>query len=419
MDRVKREHPGAAAAGALRPAPAASREAPRKAAFGFVALMASLGAVNAFSVDVVIPALGEIDRDFGLADPNLRQWAVLALIGGMAPSQLLLGPVADRFGRRRAVFLGLAVCFAGVLLAALSQGFGWLLAGRALQGLGSGGLRVVGMAIVRDRFSGDEMARVVSLMNAVFIAIIFVAPFVGWLAVEAGSWRLVFWVLGAQVLATGAWFWRMQPETLDPAHRRPLSPGAVTRTFREVLAVRQTRACAAALGLSLGALTAYLAMAEQLLDGVYALGALLPVAFAATSVVEGGASWLFSGAAARFGSARLARWALGWWAVAGLGGLVVFWLGWGGVPPVWLFLAWVMAVVAVLGILLGSLYAVALAPLGDRAGSASSVLSASSTVAGLALGAVAGAMFDGTVLSFVGLIGVAGLGGLWAMRGAR
>ncbi len=416
---MKREHPGAAAAGALRPAPAPVQGTPRRAAFGFVALMASLGAVNAFSVDVVIPALGEIDRDFGLADPNLRQWAVLALIGGMAPSQLLLGPVADRFGRRRAVFLGLAVCLAGVLLAALSQSFAWLLAGRALQGLGSGGLRVVGMAIVRDRFRGDEMARVVSLMNAVFIAIIFVAPFVGWLAVEAGSWRLVFWVLGAQVLATGAWFAAVQPETLDPAHRRPLSPGAVARTFREVLAVRQTRACAAALGLSLGALTAYLAMAEQLLDGVYALGALLPVAFAATSVVEGSASWLFSGAAARFGSARLARWALGWWAAAGLGGLSAFWAAWGGVPPFWLFLTWVMAVVAVLGILLGSLYAVALAPLADRAGSASSVLSACSTVAGLALGAAAGAMFDGTVLSFVGLIGVAGLGGIWVMRGVR
>ena len=157
-------------------APSGRTRDPAGVAFGFILLMACLGAVNAFSTDVVMPALGHISDSFGLTNENARQWIILAVFAGMAPSQFVIGPLSDAIGRRRAVFLSFGLFAAGTLVAMFSQDFSWHIAGRVLQGLGSGGLRIVGMAITRDRYAGRAMAQVVSLSSSIFILVILFAP---------------------------------------------------------------------------------------------------------------------------------------------------------------------------------------------------------------------------------------------------
>lgn len=390
----------------------------RRAGFGFVALMASLGAVNAVSTDIVIPGLGLIDAEFGLSDPNLRQWALYAVFLGMAVSQLVLGPVADRFGRRAAVFGGLAVFLLGCAAAAAAPSYGALLAGRFLQGLGSGGLRVVSMAVTRDRFSGDEMARVVSLSTAVFVVMVFAAPLVGQGMLALGPWRWLFLLLAVQALATGLWFALAQPETLDPARRRPISPRAVARTFAEIARTPATLACALALGAAFGAFAGYLASAQQVFGEVYALGVWLPVAFGAVSLFYGAMALVNARAVGRFGTVRLARWALALWAVWGIGGAVGFGPLAAGVPPLWLWMVWASVAVAGFAFIYGNLQALALVPMGDRAGSASSAVAAFATLCGVIVAATVGATFDGTVVPLTASFGAAGLAGLLAVRRA-
>ncbi len=390
------------------PLPPRAAAVSARAPMGFVALLASLGALNAFSTDIVIPALGMIAEEMELADPNRRQWAVLAVFVGMAMSQLALGPIADRFGRRQAVFLGFAVFLLGAALSASAPSFEVLLLGRLLQGLGGGGLRVVGLAITRDRFSGDEMARIVSMTTTVFVVMVFAAPLVGQVIASTLGWRWVFGVLVLQCLGTWAWFAAAQPETLRPEHRRSVSPLAMAATFGAILGHRRTLGCALALGGVFGAFALYLSSAQQIFGDVYGLGALVPVAFGGVSLVYGAMTMVNTRMVSRQGAARVARSAMTVLALAGTGFALVFAAAFDGVPPLWLYLLTVCVPIACFSMVYGNLQALALEPMGDRAGSASSMVAAMGTAIGVVMAAIGGAMFDGTVIPLMAAFGAAG-----------
>lgn len=334
----------------------------------------------------------------------------------MAVSQLLLGPVADRYGRRPAVFFGLFVYMAGALWSGLAGSFEALLAGRVLQGMGSGGMRVISNAILRDRVEGDEMARLFSFTNTVFVVMVMLAPFAGQWITEEGGWRWVFAWLAAQGALTGIWFALAQAETLRPEHRRPLRPGAVLSTLGGVVADPDARRAGLALGACFGAFGAYLGAAEQVLGGIYGLGDKLPWAFAAISAGYGGASLLNAWAVRRFGAARLTRWGLAWWAVAGFGGAAAAWQVWDGTPPVWVYIGWGFVTISAFAMLFGNLQSLALQRMGDRAGSAASAIAAFATICAVVIAAGVGWAFDGTVVPQAISFGAAGLFGLLALR---
>ncbi|MDF2233446.1 MFS transporter [Albimonas sp. CAU 1670] len=395
-------------------APAGAQE--ERTSLIFVALMAAMGATNAVAVDIVIPAQGLIAEGFGLPPGSGGQWAVLAMFLGAALSQLILGPVADAWGRRRAAFLGLSLAFAGGLLATLAPSFELLVAARMVQGLGAGGLRVVSLAIIRDRCSGDRMARIVSMQALVFEMIMFVTPILGQLIVEFAHWRLGLALTAVQVAGTAVAFHLLQPETLDPAHRRPLALRSVLATYAGVLRMRSAMGAALAMAGAFGTLATFLSSAQPIFGGVYGLTWGLPAVFAGTTVGFAVVAVVNARMVGRLGAARMARIGLWSWAVSGSLALALFWGAFGGVPPLWLFLAWLAPTLAMFGILYGNLLAAALAPLGDRAGSASSALAASGTLAGVALGALMAEIFDGTVLPMTGMLAIAGFAGLAAMR---
>ena len=390
-----------------------------RTSFGFVALMASLGARNAFATDIVIPALDEIDRDFALSDPTLRQWTIYAFFLGMAVSQLILGPVADRYGRRRAVFAGLVVYLAGAALSAAAGTFEWLLAGRVLQGMGSGGMRVIANAIVRDRAQGPEMARILSLTNSVFVIMVLLAPFAGQWITEAQGWPWVFAWLAIQGALTGVWFALAQPETLRAADRRDIRIGAVLRTLAGVVADPTARRAGLALGACFGAFGAYLGAAEQIFGGLYGLDEELPWAFGAVSLLFGAASLFNAWAVRRLGLERLARRGLAWWMISGFGGAAAaHWL-YDGVPPLLVYVGWGMVTISGFAALFGNLQALALEEMGDRAGSAASAIAAFGTFCGVGVAALVGAAYDGTVVPQAISFGAAGLIGLIVLRRRR
>ena len=382
----------------------------------FVALMAALGATNAVAVDIVIPAQGLIAQSFSMSPGEGAQWTVLAMFAGASLSQLVLGPAADAWGRRRAAFLGLALAFLGGLAAAAAPTFETLIAARLMQGLGAGGLRVVSLAIIRDQSSGDRMARIVSIQALIFELIMFFTPVVGQLIVEFAHWRLGLAITAVQAALTALAFHLFQPETLDPAHRRPLAFRAVLRTYAGVLRMRPAMGAAMAMAVAFGVLATFLSSAQPLFGEVYGLGWGLPAVFGGSTVFFALAALANARLVGRLGAARMARIGLASWAVSGTLGLAVFASFFAGVPPLWLLLVWLLPTLAMFGILYGNLLATALAPLGDRAGSASSALAASGTLAGVALGAAMAEIFNGTVLPLAGMLGFAGVAGLAAMR---
>jgi len=145
----------------------------------FVALMAFAMSLVALSIDAMLPAFPEMARDLQVTAANDIQLVVSTLFIGLAIGQLFYGPLSDSIGRKPAIYIGFALFILGSLLSMTASDFSTMLAGRLLQGIGTAGPRTVAVALIRDRFHGSEMARVMSFIMTVFILVPIFAPALG------------------------------------------------------------------------------------------------------------------------------------------------------------------------------------------------------------------------------------------------
>lgn len=372
----------------------------------FVALMATFMSFVALSIDAMLPALGEIGRDLGAENPNSVQLVVSLMFLGMAAGQLFYGPLSDSVGRKPALLGGLAVYAVGCLVSLFSRSFPVMLAGRLVQGVGAAGPRIVSVALIRDQYEGRPMARVMSFVMVVFVAVPMVAPVLGQGILMVASWRAIFGVFLTIAALSSVWFTLRQRETLTVGRRIPLTLSRVGSGLREVLTNRIAVGYAITAGFVSGASVGYLSTAQQVFQEQYRLGRLFPLCFAFLATALGASSLINARLVIRFGMRLLARRALS--AVAGLS-VVFFAIAYAssGHPPLWALVAYLFAVFLFQGTLLGNLTALAMKPLGRLAGMGAAVVGALSLlIAGLG-GIVIGRAYDGTVLPLV-----AGFGGL-------
>lgn len=378
----------------LRPEP---RRAPPS--FGeFVALIGLMTGITAFSIDNLLPSFPLVEASFHIAEPNRLQLLITVYMVGFAAMQLLYGPLSDIVGRRPAALAGLAVYAAGCLLAAVAPSFEVLLLARAVQGMGAAAPRVLAIAIVRDRFEGRDMARVMSLTMMVFIIVPVLAPGLGALILLFGGWHLIFISMLLLALVVVAWFGARMPETLHPEYRVPFSTRRIVEGFRLTLASRVSVGYATAVALMLGCIMAYVGSAEQIFEGdVYKLGPLFPVAFGGVAVMMGAGSLLNARLVRRVGMRRISH--------AGLLGLVAISalhlalaLATSGRPPLVLFGAVLGLSQFLISLTLPNFNAMAMEPLGAVAGTASSLIGFYTTLTGALLGMAIGQAFRGSVV---------------------
>ncbi len=183
-------------------------------------MLAGLMALNAFAIDSMIPALADIGRSLHVARENDQQLVVIAYFIGFASTQLLWGPLADRFGRKPILAIGVALYGAFALLCAFAGSFPLLIAGRVAMGASAAVTRVLVVAMVRDLFEAEAMARVMSLVFMVFMLVPVLAPNIGQLILLFAPWRAIFILIAAYALIMLSWSWLRLPETLHPEFRR-------------------------------------------------------------------------------------------------------------------------------------------------------------------------------------------------------
>jgi DHA1 family bicyclomycin/chloramphenicol resistance-like MFS transporter len=361
----------------------------------FIALVAALMAVNALAVDVMLPALPYMGEALGVSNENERQFVVTAYMLGMGIAVLAFGPLTDRFGRRAPLLVGLGIYIAAVVAAAFAPSFAILLALRFVQGMGAASVRVIATAVVRDRYSGREMAEVMSLTFMVFMAVPVIAPGVGQVLLLTGPWQTIFLFMGVIAVALWIWTYRRLPESLPLSERRPLSARSIVEGFRIVFTNRVAIFYGLAGMFLFGALFGFITSSQQIYVDVFGLGVYFPVAFAAMASLMAVSSFTNSKVVGRFGMRRLSHGAvLVFTAVSGI------WLALAliGFMPLPLFFTLFAIIMFAFGWASSNMNSLSMEPLGNVAGTAASVFGFIQTVGGALIGSYTGQHFDGTTV---------------------
>lgn len=383
----------------------------------FLALLSLTMAQTALSIDLLLPAFGEIRAAFDMPpDSPAAAATVTAFFVGLAAAQVFYGPFADRFGRKPALYAGFSLFALGALGAALAPSFGLLLASRVLWGIGGAGARVITLAIVRDVYEGDRMARTMSLLMAVFILVPVLAPSVGAGIISVAPWRAVFWFCALYVAAVALWAIRL-PETLDPANRIDLRFEGVRRAARLVVTQRAAMAYVAAMTVLFGSFASYLASSELIMEDVFGIGDRFPLVFGALAALMGAAVLTNASIVLRFGSRRIVAYGLTVYiAVAVI--LLAVSAAAGGRPAFWAYAPGLAGVLCMHALLIPNLNTLAMEPMSRVAGTASALIGTAQTGGGALLGSMVDRAFDGTVVPLsIGFL-TAGLIALLAVRWA-
>lgn len=376
---------------------------PRPGSREIVAMLAGLMALNAFAIDAMIPALPAIGADLGVAADNDRQLVVVAYMFGFGSTQLLWGPLADRFGRKPVLAAGVLLYVTFAFLCAFAWSFPLLIAGRVAMGASAAVTRVLVVTMVRDLFDGEAMARTMSLVFMVFMLVPVLAPSVGQGILLVGPWRAIFAVLGVYGLLMMVWSWRRLPETLHPEFRRSLRFGEITGAMWATLKDRQSLGYTLALTVTFGALTAYIASIQQIIFDAFKAPGAIGIAFAAIAAPMALTSWLNSRVVGTFGMRRVGHGgAIAFAAISLFHALVAV----AGFETLALFIVLQGLTMAAFAFTTSNLSTLAMEHMGPIAGTASSVQGVIGTIGGAAIGLGIGRAFDGTALPF--LIGTAG-----------
>jgi DHA1 family bicyclomycin/chloramphenicol resistance-like MFS transporter len=363
-----------------------------------VAMLAALMALNSFAIDAMIPALPEIGQQLRVANANDTQLVVVAYFLGFGSTQLIWGPLADRFGRRPILGAGVTLYVAFALVCAVAGTFPLLIAARVFQGASAAVTRVLVVAMVRDLFEGEEMARVMSLTFMVFMVMPVLAPSIGQAILLVAPWRAIFVVLAVYGLLMLGWAMLRLPETLRDEHRRTLKWRDIAAATWSTLKEPQSRGYALALTLASGCLVAYISSIQQIVAQAFDRPAAIGAVFAAIAAPMALASWTNSRVVGRFGLRRVGHSGIaGFAAVTVLHALV----GWSGGETLALFVVLQALVMVCFAFCSANHSTQAMEHMGRIAGTASSVQGVVATIGGGLIGLAIGQAFDGTAQPFL------------------
>lgn len=372
----------------------------------FTVLMAVLMSVVAISIDAILPALGQAGIDLGLSNPNHAQYLIGFIFIGMAVGQLLSGPLSDALGRKKVLYGGIAIYLVGSLVAYMSDTLEWMLVGRFIQGIGVAGPFISSISIVRDRYAGREMARVMSIVSMIFIMVPAIAPSLGQAVMYMSSWRDIYLLYIVYALAVATWIFFRLEETLPREKRIPLHAPDIFNGFKEVLRHKVTFSYTICMGLCFGSFLGYLNSCQQVFQDQFGVGEAFSLYFGGLALVLGSASLMNSRIVERLGMHYICLRAFAFIVFAS----VVF-LALHAIIPITLpvFLIYAAVLFFCFGLIFGNMNALAMEPMGHIAGIAAAVIGCLSNIISMVLGSFIGQLYNGSLIPIVSGFIVLGL----------
>ena len=248
-----------------RPAAPVKRIDPR-----FVIIVGMMAALPAVSTDMYLPSLPDVVIDLNTTKAAAQLSLTGVLIGG-GVGQLIIGPLSDRYGRRRPFMAGITLHIITSILCALAPGIVSLIALRFIQGFGNAAAGVIAMAVIRDRFVGADAARMMSRLTLVIGAAPMLAPSLGSVIAGWWGWSAVFYVLALGGAILMFIVWRFLPETLSVSRRRSQGVLGALRGYRHLFRDRLFIAFAILPGIGLTVVMGYVTGAPFVFQEGYGL----------------------------------------------------------------------------------------------------------------------------------------------------
>lgn len=369
--------------------------------FEFVALMASLMSVVALAIDALLPALDIIGITIGTEEIVDNQLLITMIFLGLGVGPLIFGPLSDSLGRKPVVYMGFTLFIAASFICVNATSLEMMVLGRILQGIGLSAPRTMSIAIVRDRYSGDYMARIMSFVTVVFILVPVVAPAMGKFVLDYYNWRGIFYIQVIISILVSLWFWKRQPETLAIQNKKIISTKGFIGEFRELLKYKRTFGFTIISGFITGSFMVYLSSSQQIFQNQYDLKAEFPFIFSGLAIAIGAAVFLNGVLVIKYGMEKLITAALVSFFVISVIYIALFFNT--PNPDVGVLLLFFALQFFSIGFLFGNLRAMAMEPVGHVAGIAAAVTGFISTIMAVPISIYIGRFIAGRALPlFVG-----------------
>ena len=357
--------------------------------------------VVALAIDALLPALDIIGIDIGIQVEVDNQLLITMIFLGLGIGPLLFGPLSDSKGRKPMVYIGFIIFLFASIVCVLSENLEVMIIGRILQGIGLSAPRTMAIAIIRDRYSGDYMARIMSFVTVVFLLIPIIAPALGKFILDQWGWEAIFYVQAIISLVVMLWFWQRQRETLAPENKVPFSSSIFLSGFNEIRNHKTTMGYTIISGFITGSFMVYLSASQQIFQHQYLLKEEFPFIFAGLAIAIGSAILLNANFVLRFGMKKIIHMSL--YAFCIISCIYVFLFFNTENPSIIVLLSFFAAQFFAIGFMFGNLRAIAMEPVGHIAGIAAALTGLISTLMAVGISTLIGRFVQGTALPlFIG-----------------
>jgi len=379
--------------------------------FEFVVLMAFLMSNVALAIDTILPALPELGHSLQVSNENHLQLVIIMLFLGLGVGELFFGTLSDSLGRKPIVYSGVSLFILASVIIVFSPSFEFLLVGRVVQGIGLSGARSVSIAIIRDTYKGDRMARIMSFITTIFILVPMIAPLIGQIILRAFNWQAIFYFQILFITITIVWFSMRQAETLTKDKRIKLSKHIFANGVKEYFRFKDPILFTIISGFLNGAFITYLGSSQQIFLGQYQMEDAFPYIFGGLALSFGVAALMNSSLVLKYGMMKLVRTALYFYLAISFIYILTFSFGsiafisesQSGNPKLAMLITFLALQFLSLGFISGNLSALAMQPIGHIAGIGAAIYSFISMILGVILAIIIGSFIKETSLPlFIG-----------------
>jgi len=367
----------------------------------FIIIMASLMSLVALSIDALLPALNDIGLSVGFQEAKDNQLLITMIFLGLGFGQLISGLLSDSFGRKPVIYAGFILFVLASFVCVSATSLEMMIFGRILQGVGLSAPRTISIAMVRDRYSGDYMARVMSFIVVIFILVPVVAPAIGKVILDFYGWKAIFYSQLLFGICVMIWLWKRQPETLHIEFKRKFTALLFLNGVKEFIKHKQSIAFTLISGLITGSFMVYLSASQHIFQVQYDLIEEFPFIFAGLAIGVGFATFLNGSLVLKYGMLKLVKVSMIFFTLIPIIYIILFY---GKVnPSVTTLLFFFGLQFFSIGFLFGNLRALAMQPVGHIAGIGSAINGFVSTIMAVPIATYIGGFVNTTALPlFVG-----------------